>query len=107
MDPIYIHCPYNYLQLVDVLSVVSCAEIICYEYYERISKIFPLTGKLDLLKIIQIISRSKTFSMCLRYVLLIDKRDISFTYIVNVLATILRYLKHIILNILNCCMRKE
>jgi len=31
---------YNYYQLLDVLSVVSCAEILWCEYYECIFKIF-------------------------------------------------------------------
>jgi hypothetical protein len=46
--------------------------------------------------------------MCLRYVLLIDQRDIRYLYIYyNVLATILRHFKHAILNILNCSMRMD
>jgi hypothetical protein len=32
---------YNYYQLLDILSVGSCAEILWCQYYECISKIFP------------------------------------------------------------------
>jgi hypothetical protein len=59
-----------------VLSVVSSAEIVFCEYYECISKIFPLIGSLKLLKIFKVINSFKIFSiMCSRHVLLIYQFD--------------------------------
>jgi len=62
----FINSLYNYYQLLRVLlSVVSCAEILCCEYCECISKIFPFIGNLKLLKIIKIINSFKILSiMC-------------------------------------------
>jgi len=58
----YINSLYNYYQLSDVLSAVSCAELVCCEYCECISRIFPLIANLKLLKIIKIINSFKIFS---------------------------------------------
>jgi hypothetical protein len=48
----FINILYNYDQLLDVLSVVSCAEILWCEYYECISKTFSLIGNLKILKLL-------------------------------------------------------
>ena len=42
----FISSLYNYYQLLDVLSVVSCVEILCCEYCGCISKIFSLISNL-------------------------------------------------------------
>ena len=41
------------IKILDVLFAVSCAEILCREYYECISKIISFIGNRKILKIIK------------------------------------------------------
>ena len=56
---IFINSLYNYYQLLDVLSVVSCDEILLFEYYEYISKLFLVHCQPWNLKIIEMINSFK------------------------------------------------